>query len=281
MSIDANLLNNDDIVLEAEIDTETEPLDATIGETPEIATSLDGLRYLVFEGQKGDTGETGAPGHSPYINASGYWVFWNDSTGAWVTTNYKAAGTNGTDGHSPYIGQNGNWFAWSEQLAAFDDTGVAAHGATGADGEDGYSPAVTIAEITGGHSVTITDKDHPSGQTFNVMDGEDAPGELVVHYATATGSFDSSFSAIKAALTAGKTVRCEIESGASIFYANLHRDIVGAQQIGDGYYSFDYVTYSYTATHPLWFGHLAVFDDGTLLYKEGYIDHTVTDTITS
>lgn len=44
-------------------------------------------------------------------------------------------------------------------------------GSDGADGTDGVSPAVTIAAITGGHTVTITDADHPSGQSFNVMDG--------------------------------------------------------------------------------------------------------------
>ena len=44
-------------------------------------------------------------------------------------------------------------------------------GATGATGPDGVSPAVTITNITGGHQVKITDKDHPTGQTFNVMDG--------------------------------------------------------------------------------------------------------------
>ena len=50
-------------------------------------------------------------------------------------------------------------------------------GKDGSDGTDGVSPEVTIATITGGHSVTITDADHPGGQTFNVMDGErGAPG---------------------------------------------------------------------------------------------------------
>ena len=44
------------------------------------------------------------------------------------------------------------------------------------DGQDGVSPAVTVSQITGGHSVTITDKDHPSGQSFNVMDGTDGVG---------------------------------------------------------------------------------------------------------
>lgn len=47
-------------------------------------------------------------------------------------------------------------------------------GDTGNTGADGVSPEVTISVITGGHSVKITDKDHPSGQTFNVMDGADA-----------------------------------------------------------------------------------------------------------
>lgn len=44
-------------------------------------------------------------------------------------------------------------------------------GADGTDGTDGFSPAVTITSIPGGHQVNITDEDHPQGQTFNVMDG--------------------------------------------------------------------------------------------------------------
>ena len=44
-------------------------------------------------------------------------------------------------------------------------------GQDGTNGTDGVSPEVSIASITGGHSVTITDADHPSGQSFNVMDG--------------------------------------------------------------------------------------------------------------
>lgn len=44
-------------------------------------------------------------------------------------------------------------------------------GDDGDPGADGVSPTVTITTITGGHRVTITDKDHPSGQSFDVMDG--------------------------------------------------------------------------------------------------------------
>lgn len=50
---------------------------------------------------------------------------------------------------------------------------IGAHGTDGVDGVDGVSPAVTITNITDGHRVTITDKDHPSGQNFDVPNGED------------------------------------------------------------------------------------------------------------
>ena len=63
-----------------------------------------------------------------------------------------------------------------------------ATGPAGQDGEDGVSPAVTITEITGGHTVTITDADHPSGQSFDVMDGQDGASDAgeVTYDETAT-----------------------------------------------------------------------------------------------
>ena len=51
-------------------------------------------------------------------------------------------------------------------------------GAPGNPGDDGYSPAVTIETITGGHRVTITDKTHPTGQSFDVMDGASDAGNV-------------------------------------------------------------------------------------------------------
>lgn len=107
----------------------------------------------------------------------------------------------------PYIGENGNWYVWDTNTGAYVDSGVDASitvsvgttttlpagssatvtnsgtstdpilnfgipkGDTGAAGADGYSPEVTITSITGGHTVKITDEDHPTGQSFNVMDG--------------------------------------------------------------------------------------------------------------
>lgn len=93
-------------------------------------------------------------------------------------------GTPGADGITPTIGENGNWYLGTT------DTGKPSRGQQGvpgtpgtpgepgepgADGQDGYSPAVTITAITDGHRVNITDKTHPSGQSFDVMDG--APGQ--------------------------------------------------------------------------------------------------------
>ena len=65
-------------------------------------------------------------------------------------------GQDGQDGYTPIKG-----------VDYFDG----ATGATGATGADGYSPTVATSEITGGHSVTITDAE--GAHSFNVMDGED------------------------------------------------------------------------------------------------------------
>ena len=71
--------------------------------------------------------------------------------------------------HYPVI-INGYWNVWSVEAQTYVSTGVKAKG------EDGYSPEVTITTITGGHRVTITDKDHPQGQSFDVMDGQGGGG---------------------------------------------------------------------------------------------------------
>ena len=45
------------------------------------------------------------------------------------------------------------------------------NGVNGADGADGISPTLSVAEITGGHKVTVTDVN--GTQSFDVMDGQD------------------------------------------------------------------------------------------------------------
>lgn len=56
----------------------------------------------------------------------------------------------------------------------FGDGVMSLIGQMGQDGEDGYSPTVTVTTITGGHRVTITDKN--GAHNFDVMDGEDGEG---------------------------------------------------------------------------------------------------------
>lgn len=48
-------------------------------------------------------------------------------------------------------------------------------GPAGPPGENGFSPAVSVENIPGGHRVTITDENGP--KTFDVMDGQDGTGE--------------------------------------------------------------------------------------------------------
>ena len=106
-------------------------------------------------GPAGEQGEQGDPGPTPVIDADAI-VDANVGTPAVYVT---------VDTQQPEY-----------PVVHFDfknlkgETG--ATGSQGPSGNDGVSPEVTIGTITGGHSVTITDADHPSGQTFNVMDGQ-------------------------------------------------------------------------------------------------------------
>ena len=75
----------------------------------------------------------------------------------------KAAETAVT--HYPKI-ENNYWMVWDVASQSYVSTGIQA------EGEDGYSPEISITTITGGHRVTITDKDHPQGQSFDVLDGQ-------------------------------------------------------------------------------------------------------------
>jgi len=73
--------------------------------------------------------------------------------------------------HYPKI-VDGYWYVWNAETETWVNTGIRA------EGRDGYSPEVTITEIEGGHRVTITDEDHPQGQTFDVMDGQGGGGSV-------------------------------------------------------------------------------------------------------
>ena len=71
--------------------------------------------------------------------------------------------------HYPRI-QDGTWWVWDVTTETWVDTGVQAQGRPGTDGEDGFSPVITVTDITGGHRVTITDAE--GTQTVDVMNGQ-------------------------------------------------------------------------------------------------------------
>ena len=116
-------------------------------------TDVDGAKsFDVMDGETGPTGPAGENGYSPRI-------FVREIEGGkqLVITDYSGSQTvtinNGKDGAA---GTNG------------------ADGAPGANGTDGVSPTVAVTDISGGHQVTITDKD--GDKSFNVMDGKDGTG---------------------------------------------------------------------------------------------------------
>ena len=118
----------------------------------------------------------------PYIGQNGDWWTWDTDTNQYVDSGVDAGvsvsvGTTTTlpAGSSATVTNSGTdtdpILNFGIPQGAAGQNG--ADGQDGTDGQDGVSPEVTIATITGGHTVTITDVDHPTGQSFNVMDGVD------------------------------------------------------------------------------------------------------------
>lgn len=121
-------------------------------------------------GKKGDTGN-GISGIE-LLSTSG------------LQKTYRINMTNET--HFDFVVTDGNGISGAsfdadtnELTITFDNgTSFTTPSLKGNPGDNGYSPAVTIETITGGHRVTITDKDHPTGQSFDVMDGASDAGNV-------------------------------------------------------------------------------------------------------
>ena len=104
----------------------------------------------------------------PYIGTNGHWYTWDTSTGAYVDSGVDASIT---------VSVGSTTTLPAESSATVTNTGTSTDPVlnfgipAGNTGAAGVSPEVTVTSITGGHTVTITDATHPSGQSFNVMDG--------------------------------------------------------------------------------------------------------------
>lgn len=82
----------------------------------------------------------------------------------------------GKAGKAPRVNnETGHWETYDNDAQDWADTGTKAQGDKGDPGTPGVSPTVQTSTITGGHRVTITDAEHPQGQSFDVMDGD--PGD--------------------------------------------------------------------------------------------------------
>ncbi len=136
----------------------------TSGASPSITNSgTSGAAVFDFvlpKGDKGDTGNTGATGATPNI------TFTATTDGVSSTVPTVDVTTGGTP-EAPTVALALHGFKGPQGIQG--EQGI--QGIQGPAGQDGTSPEVTITTITGGHTVTITDADHPSGQSFNVLDG--------------------------------------------------------------------------------------------------------------
>lgn len=143
---------------------EFEVMDGVDGFSPTITKEvINGGHRLTITNEKSGTqidvmdgrdGKDGASGFSPIVET------WEMTQGHMVSITTDAAGTkvqfpvyNGKDGKD---GKDGG------------------SGAPGSPGVDGVSPTVQVDAISGGHKVTITDKN--GTQSFDVMDGKDGTG---------------------------------------------------------------------------------------------------------
>lgn len=114
-------------------------------------------------------GRDGTDGTTPHIDSTTkHWIIGETDTGI------VAEGQDGTNGTTPHIDPTTkHWFIGET------DTNIVAEGQDGSQGQqgiagnDGASISFIIAEIIGGHSVTVSSTDESvEDQTFNVMDGE-------------------------------------------------------------------------------------------------------------
>lgn len=121
----------------------------------------------------------------PYIGANGNWYVWDtedqeyqdSGVDASITVDIEDITMLATDA-TPYVTNTGT--DTDPVFHLFIPRGATGlpgqDGTDGTDGVDGVSPTVTITSITNGHRVTITDADHPQGQSFDVMNGQDGQG---------------------------------------------------------------------------------------------------------
>jgi len=115
-------------------------------------------------------GAAGAAGKSPFVNIDGFWVYYNDETGDYVTTAIKAEGKDGKSAYQQAVdeGFKGNPAEWLESLQGKD----------GKDGKDGESwKVLDIDHLPGENDLTYVEggetKPFPIGAELRFYDTEE------------------------------------------------------------------------------------------------------------
>ena len=93
--------------------------------------------------------------------------------GGTMTEDEWLASLKGEKGDEPKIATQRTGSKQTTIYADGKQIGIILDGEEGDPGDDGISPTITVSDITGGHRITITDKEGP--HVFDVMDGD--PGD--------------------------------------------------------------------------------------------------------
>lgn len=180
---------------------------AVLGEIPQtISDSVDTALAEAkasgeFDGPKGDKGDPGNDGFSPYITTSklpsgnGYWlhiVNKNNST--------HIAIEDGKDGKGiQSIAKTGTSGRIDTYTITYTDgqttTFTVTNGANGAPGTDGFSPIATVTKSGKVATISITDKNGTT--TATVSDGEDGNPTSIIDDTAGAGDTNKTFSASK------------------------------------------------------------------------------------
>ena len=154
----------------------TDPVKIIVGEGDITEVQVPEYGIIQTGGGGGGGGSDGAT-FFPEVSQEGVISWTND--GGYDNpepVNIKGpAGNDGDDGHNgvtftPSVSDAGI-ISWTNDGDLPNPSPVNIKGSDGEDGDDGVSPAVTFGTISGGHTMTVTDKTHPTGQTINIMDG--------------------------------------------------------------------------------------------------------------
>ena len=123
----------------------------------------------VTPGGGGDGGGESTIAWRPSVSADGT-ISWTRTSSTTAPTPVNVKGEKGEKGDTGATGDKGDKGDTGEQGTKGDT------GEQGVKGDDGFSPVITVIDIAGGHRVTIVDKEHTQGQSFDVMDGKDGGG---------------------------------------------------------------------------------------------------------